>query len=696
MSFVAVVHDVDSAQQKDPATDVNLHNVDSISGSLGPNGVDGTPKRSPGSYIRSLSDSPSMRTGPPRSLSYPLSSSPSLSIENPDLMSPDGVSKFPLVSSSDFRGALEYEPTEKKEKKRESRIGDESWSPLKWFQDLPKDSPREDKLGFDFDTHGSGERTPRTAKSQTPINRSPRIGISNPLKNSSTNESFNRLGPGASPSNKFSTAPSKISNLRRAISGSEPNTDVRPGRDGNRWSMIRSLLPNIINQQREATQLGPSTVSQQVSITDELITGGLATLMLRLWFERDEKNHRRVPVLLHRLRIRVSDSLHPLHGSKSVFRIECEYANGAARWVIYRQLRDFLSLHTHYTVTNVYKRNVDKMPEFPRTSLPYFKFLKKEGRDVSQTDFARLQRESLENYLIELIRAVMFHPSSNRLAGFLEISALSLAMAHSGGSQYKAGYLEIAAEGLGGGFGRKSTGWRAKKTARWCAIRESYFVVVEEPGELTIWDVFLLDPEFEIERPKRYYRQGLNLLHVEVPSTPHKPTRKTHNPQTERRSMIGTVTTRFSRLFHPHDGHRAASINDARGDDDHERSAHGSESSESVASQGPCAMLDPSTNVNPLVGKNDEQPPEGRDHSEDVSKHTFYVTNAQMRLKLFARNERQMLQWITAFEKVAATSHYAGKNRFDSFAPIRLNVAAQWLVDGVSRSVPSLLQHLHA
>ena len=42
-----------------------------------------------------------------------------------------------------------------------------------------------------------------------------------------------------------------------------------------------------------------------------------------------------------------------------------------------------------------------------------------------------------------------------------------------------------------------------------------------------------------------------------------------------------------------------------------------------------------------------------------------------------------MLQWITALEKVAAASHYTGTNRFESFAPIRLNVAAQWLVDGV-------------
>lgn len=79
----------------------------------------------------------------------------------------------------------------------------------------------------------------------------------------------------------------------------------------------------------------------------------------------------------------------------------------------------------------------------------------------------------------------MFHPSTNRLAGFLEISALSIALAQSGGAQYKAGYLQIEAErGGGGGFGRKSVGWKAKKESRWCAVRESYLVVLDEPGEV--------------------------------------------------------------------------------------------------------------------------------------------------------------------------------------------------------------------
>jgi len=57
-------------------------------------------------------------------------------------------------------------------------------------------------------------------------------------------------------------------------------------------------------------------------------------------------------------------------------------------------------------------------------------------------------------------------------------------------------------------------------------------------------------------------------------------------------------------------------------------------------------MLDPSTNANPLSGDsehpNETQPvnyQKRKKRSVDVSKHTFYIVNAQMRLKLFARNE---------------------------------------------------------
>lgn len=143
------------------------------------------------------------------------------------------------------------------------------------------------------------------------------------------------------------------------------NKDKGPTMGRAKWARLRSFLPQIVHRKENILPGSSVVTSNSVNVIDELITGGLSTLMLKLWFELDEKSHRRIPVFLHRLRIRISDSLHPMHGHKSVFRIECEYANGVARWVVYRQLWDFWSLHTHYAVSNVYNRNVDKLPDFP-------------------------------------------------------------------------------------------------------------------------------------------------------------------------------------------------------------------------------------------------------------------------------------------------------------------------------------------
>jgi phospholipase D1/2 len=266
-----------------------------------------------------------MRTGPPRSLSgFVLPGSPSKfeSAVNSEERDPH---------DSEFRSALEVETSEQgdKGKKRENSLWDESWTmnPMKWFQESPRDE------------------SPRTDPSDEKDENKPHPQPQEPTKDDKT-----KLHP---------IARNDQSTPRDSQSKSSPTV---------RWNRLRSMLPSVISQGNQKSRTPSTAMSPAVNIADELMTGGLSILMLRLWFERDEKNHRRVPVLLHRLRIRVSDSLHPLHGNKSVFRVECEYGNGVARWVVYRQLRDFLSLHTHYTFSNVYYRNVVALPEFPRTS----------------------------------------------------------------------------------------------------------------------------------------------------------------------------------------------------------------------------------------------------------------------------------------------------------------------------------------
>jgi len=234
------------------------------------------------------------------------------------------------------------------------------------------------------------------------------------------------------------------------------------------------------------------------------------------------------------------------------------------------------------------------------------------------------------------------------------------------------------------------------------------------PGQLAVFDVFLLDSDFKIERPTRYYRQGLHLLRDSSDDS-EKKADKGKGKEVDRllleskkendtdgvhlapsrdidcMSTLGSVRGKISNIFKRKKASdpEAPSRPSASGSGPPPRTSTddtaSTVSSHSERAQTP--MLDPSTNTNPLLDPDEQQDhpyPSNKKPQDDVSKHTFYIQNGQMKLKINARNERQMLQWIAALEKAAASCYFTRRSRFDSFAPIRLNVAAQWLVDGVS------------
>ncbi|KAI0728898.1 hypothetical protein C8Q72DRAFT_832557 [Fomitopsis betulina] len=268
---------------------------------------------------------PQQRTGPPRSISYNYSISsahghtlsPTTSRQQEDNSTveedPDRSYDFPTSVTSPFRGALEYGDRELREREREiaerkhRRKDSYFHNPMKWLTESPRDTPKDEEPPFSF------TRTRTEGGHQ----------------DSEEGEAVAGPSQATSPQTPAGTP-------RLRYSRSMPHID-REGRSpaAPKWGRLRSLLPHIASQAKTQTPAPSTVVSPNVNITDELITGGLATQMLRMWFERDDKGHRRVPALFHRLRIRVSDSLHPLHGNKAVFRIECEYANGAGqrRWL---------------------------------------------------------------------------------------------------------------------------------------------------------------------------------------------------------------------------------------------------------------------------------------------------------------------------------------------------------------------------
>lgn len=134
------------------------------------------------------------------------------------------------------------------------------------------------------------------------------------------------------------------------------------------------------------------------------------------------------------------------------------------------------------------------------------------GSNGQRQDFALNQREALEHYLMELVRAVvrsalfsawrhlqvqyaddrsshpqMYRPESNRLIRFLELSALTLQLAVNGGSQGKSGYLRVMSMNVSKKQDRPMLApvkWIQARRPKWWIVRESYLIAVEEPDQV--------------------------------------------------------------------------------------------------------------------------------------------------------------------------------------------------------------------
>jgi phospholipase D1/2 len=413
----------------------------------------------------------------------------------------------------------------------------------------------------------------------------------------------------------------------------------------------------------------------------ELLAGAPAALVFASMFQRDEHGHRKVPVMLEQLKVTIphSDTREDSKGDRHlVFRVELEYGNGPTRmqWTIRRTLQDFMQLHIKYKGAATaekfrHLRGEDKskakMPRFPKSAFPYargarglFDVLEDEEEEAdpntpadsqpqpppqidgaaNNTDasaserpgrthkrkkssfvpprrmstggenstsaadpkrvehYQERQRKKLEVYLQSMIRWLIFRPDSTRLCKFLELSALAIRLSVENGYVGKQGLLSIASrqhremrrKGLVLGVAKEATvGFKERYKPRWFLVRHSYVVCVDGPESTNVYDVFLVDSEFQIEKRKKRI--------------------------VEQRSASDVA--------------KAAAEN----------------------TKGP-------------------------------KHHVIRMYNAERKLKLIAKNEKQFLQFQESLEKMMEGTIWAKKQRFGSFAPVRHNVFARWLVDG--------------
>ncbi|KAK2757869.1 Phospholipase D1 [Arachnomyces sp. PD_36] len=446
-------------------------------------------------------------------------------------------------------------------------------------------------------------------------------------------------------------------------------TDRGSSLSAQKWRQIKAGFKMIAQRRKAETTVDHVKSAELLA---ELTSGIPAALLLASMFQRDEHGSRRIPILLEQLKVLVTDSQFDSHSGDRhlVFRIELEYGSGMTRmkWVIHRTLRDFANLHLKYklhlgTQKYIQLRGADStqgLPRFPRSAFPYLRGvrgLESDGEDEEEdvgdeteanatsgnekagkkkkrrssaglprrqssitnqpdnsnvsgafgaapadgvtgsagTGIARRetypekQRKKLEQYLQKMIRALIFRPDSNRLCKFLELSALGVRLAAEGSYHGKEGFLMIqSSKGLDFRKALNPSLMRNRHAPKWFLVRHSYVVCVDSPEEMHIYDVFLVDPFFDIQTQKVRLRDQ----------------------------------------------------------------------------------------------KAKELAKSAKESATHPQHHTLKLQNSERKMRLLARNERQLHQFEDSIRFMVDNTPWSKPNRFDSFAPVRPNCFAQWLVDG--------------
>ncbi|OAA72651.1 phospholipase D1 [Akanthomyces lecanii RCEF 1005] len=439
-----------------------------------------------------------------------------------------------------------------------------------------------------------------------------------------------------------------------------------------KWKQVKSTL-KLLRQKKEDR----FDYYKSAELMAELRAGAPAVLMFASMIQRDEHGNKRIPVLLEQLKLRITHSAPVPDDDKERhwnFTIELEYGSGPSRmvWTVIRNVRDCYNLNLRYKFAlnndmylpgQGHVAGRPKQPKFPWSAFPYLRSVRKKQGDISDDEeqaasggeqtiqegaepgagddveatgsegggnrhprrkrsrvnmlgmrrrstgftdngegpsdesaevrrqaFVERQRRTLEQYLSEMIRWLMFRADSNRLCRFLELSALGVRLAAEGSYHGKECFLHIqSAKGLD--FRRVLTPAKviARHSRKWFLVRSSYIVCVESPENMNIYDVYLVDSKFTIASKRNAVKQIA----------------------TQKKSEIDLTA-------------------------------------------------EPSSSKH----------------------HTLKLRTSERKVRLFSRNHMVLKQFQESISEMLRETVWSKKKRFDSFAPVRHGVFAQWLVDG--------------
>ncbi|KAK4541519.1 hypothetical protein LTR36_007965 [Oleoguttula mirabilis] len=458
-----------------------------------------------------------------------------------------------------------------------------------------------------------------------------------------------------------------------------------------KWKQVKAGLRMLGQKKRDERMRVDHQKSAQLMA--ELLAGAPAALVFASMYQRDEHGHRKVPVLLEQLKIRITDSdMRKDHAGDRhlVFKMDLEYGNGPARmqWTIRRTLQDFANLHFKYKsqakLDSVrHFRGEDKskakMPRFPKSAFPY----------------ARTVRGLFEKIDDD------------------EDEAEEVALPPTPGAN---GLFDGSVAGDGSGTERPGMGKHRRKTSFFAPPRRTstgdLIPQNADPNSLSARQKELYN-ERQRRKLETYLQQMIRWLIFRADSTrlckflevsalairlsaeggwQGKQGLLTiysgQSREVQKKRLLGLATGGFAAL-----GNSIA--------ERHKPRWFLVRHSYLVCVDGPESstpydvfLVDSDFRTEKaqkrLTGAPEQQTSavekDGKVQPTKASKagkhHLIRLYNAERKLKLIARSERQYIQFQESINSMMQETIWAKKQRFASFAPVRHGVWARWLVDG--------------
>lgn len=430
-----------------------------------------------------------------------------------------------------------------------------------------------------------------------------------------------------------------------------------------------------------------------------------AVVILASMLQRDEHGYKRIPVLLEQLKIKIIDS-QPDKGESqkghserhSVFTFKLEYGSGPSQmsWTIERSVYEIADLHTRYRLslgdknplqqTQATLKHKPKQPHFPRSAFPYLRNIR--GLTLVESD--EEDNKAPEN-----------GADANRIDEIGEATAGEM----------------TAADGTASEMDRPGTARRKRSRMNLLGIRRQSSGLMEMPEGSG------LNPQKAereaLAKKERYIRKQRTKLEKYLQEMIHWLMFRADANRLCRFLELSALGVRLAADGSYHGKECFLHIKSSKGVDfrraltpgkiaaRHSRKWFLVRESYIVVAESPSTMevydvylVDPSFRVvnktNKLkrfgakaIGESDAskrkrkgKDVENSDKAKSAKHHTLKIYTSERKIKLYSRKEKIMQQFEGSVQKMLKQTLWAEPHRFDSFAPPRDNVFAQWLVDG--------------